>query len=88
MFLRLNEITNEKHLAHYLKHTKPWIAADIIVILSISVNFMKGMVVVGELSFTVFPTQPAASLLCAMAYKSKQITDGLEQAILSAWEII
>lgn len=39
---------------------------------------------VGKLPSTVFPTQPVASQLYAMVFKSKEITDGLEQAIHSA----
>lgn len=49
---------------------------------------MKGVVMVGKLPSTVFPTQPAASQLCAMVLKSKEITDGLEQAIHPACEKI
>lgn len=49
---------------------------------------MKGMVMVVELPSIMFPTQPAASPLCAINYKSKEIIDGLEQATSSAWEII
>lgn len=47
---------------------------------------MKGVVMVGNLPPPVFPTQPAASQLCAMVLKSNEITDGLEQAIHHAWE--
>lgn len=61
---------------------------DIAVILSRSVNFMKEVGMVVEQPSIIFPTQPAASPLCAVGQKSKEITDGLEQVILSAWEIL
>lgn len=36
-----------------------------------------------ELPSILFPTQPAASPLCAVGQKSKEITDGLKQVIPS-----